>query len=903
MRDQLKTTDQESIAILGMSCRLPSAASPAEFWSLINEGRNTVSAVPDNRWCLSKPLLEETYIANASHAWRGCFLENIADVDWRALRLNPREAKVMDPQHRLLLELAWEAMEDGGYPIVRAANSDACRTGVFIGIQWNDYFRLLCREWQNLDGYAVIGNDHLFASNRISFTFDLTGPSQSINCGCASGMVALQRGCQALWSGEVDQVLVGAVDLMLAPDSQLAMAATGMLSKTGGCRPLDANADGFVRGEGGVALLLKPLSQVRPDERVHALIRGVAAAHGGRSDWIMATPAATQADVIRSACEQAGIAPTSLEYVELHGTGNLRGDPVEIEALGNTVGEAREPGQAHCAIGSVKAQIGHLGPVAGLAGLLKVVLGLEHGCLPRSWEPEHENQVLKLKQWGLNPYCSGRVWVRGTIGPRRAGVTALSLGGVASHAVVEEAPQSAPRDINVQPDGYLLVVSARTPDALVELSRAYLNVLKQAADIEVVADLCYTAGRGRAHHAYRLAAIGCDAAELADDIQQQIEKLSESPGTPLPKKPAVITGWSLEKVLISQCESAGLTVTEAEKLSGDEHRLLVLAFPDETEKVITMDLGAEKLNVFSLSRNQPSSLPLAFWAAAYLEGAIPDFSALIPDGRICSAPTYCWQRKQMWPEWLKPEYIGSPPGVSVHDPKRNSLLGSRLSVAGMQGVHVWQFQAKLLAGQGQQVSMHAIATAVAEQTGIQQHALDYPAELPTMSIASASEIQIVVTEDPGKGVATLKLYCRNGSSDWVLIGANAPKTERNTVDFILNELASTETALERRQLVRGYVLRLLTHVLQPELDTTTLEFVPLYDLGMDSIAAAEIKTHVERDLLIDLPNIEIFNANSSADLTYEIFRRYETERLIETISDVDSTSIGTRSDDQEIWTI
>jgi len=805
--EQHKSETREAIAIMGLACRLPGARSPAEFWSLIEDGRQTISTVPENRWQLSDALFDNAGLPDVSHAWRGGFLEDIAGVDWRALRLHPREAKTMDPQHRLLLELAWEAMENAGYPVARAANSSTCRTGVFVGIQWNDYFRLLCRNWQKLDGYSVVGNDLLFASNRISFALNLPGPSQSVDCGCASGLVALQLGCHALWSGEAEQVLVGAVDLILAPDAQLAMAATGMLSKNGVCRPLDAGADGFVRGEGGVVLMLKPLSRVRSDERVHALIRGVAAVHGGRSDWIMSTPAKTQAEAIQNACRQAGIAPGELDYVELHGTGNLRGDAAEIEALAETVGKARGHGVEPCAIGSVKAQIGHLGPVAGLVGLLKVVLGMEHGQLPRSWEPTEENPALKLTESCLTPYRGGCAWIGSGSTPRRAGVTALSLGGVASHAVLEEAPETPPLDAKVLPEAFILPLSARSPEALADLAAAYLEALEQAVNEQVVTDLCYTAGCGRAHHNYRVVAVGRETADLIEDLRRQAAGLREHPPRSVPKAPPVFVGWALDSELFGQCAAAGLTVTDPERLSGGEPRLFILAGPGETERLHDLNIGEAEVEVFLLCRERPASLPLDFWAAAYLAGALPDFSVLLSGGRICTAPAYCWQRKPMWPQWLTPELIGTPP--------------------------------------------------------------DFPV----------------------KGAPTVAFTSAEGELPIVQSGA------------IRADLASTRTAADRRWLIHGYALDLLTRVLQPGIDRTALESVCLADLGMDSIAATEIKAFAEQDISIKLPVASIFNAETINELTEQMFRRYETERLFEDAGDLSPSLPDTESENQQVWTI
>lgn len=898
-------SSKEPIAVLGMACRLPGAKSPNEFWELIKSGRREISKASDSRWRLSEALRDKSFLANASHAWYGGFLDDITGVDWRALRLHPREAKAMDPQHRLLLELAWEALEDAGYPVAQNEAHENHSTGVYIGIQWNDFFRLLCKDWQSLDGYSVVGNDLLFASNRISFSFNLPGPSQSIDCGCASGLVALQQGCNALWSGETEQALVGAVDLMVAPDSQLAMAATGMLSKTGNCRPLDANADGFVRGEGGVVLFLKPLSQVRPDERVHAVIRGVAAGHGGRSDWIMATPAATQADVIKSACKQADLAPGSLDYVELHGTGNLRGDPVEITALAETVGANRTAGP--CGIGSIKAQIGHLGPVAGLAGMLKVILGLQHENLPQSCQPELENPALDLTACGLNAYSGGQSWVSDSSHTRRAGVTALSLGGVAAHVVLEEAAPSLSRDSTSSPETLILPISARTPDSLQDLAGAYIHALQQCTNKQQLTDLCYTAGRGRAHHDYRMVAVADNAVDFVADITRQIQRLQQTPATAIPRQQTLVSGWSLNETQIAQCEAAGFTVINADRLTGNESRLMVLAFEDEAEKTLMLNSTEEMFTLFTLRRST-TSLPLTFWAKAYLEGAAPDFAQLIPGGRMCSAPSYRWQRKKMWPQWLTPELIGTPPGIySVANNSASSLV-SRLDIAGNPGIQVWQGSSATMVKDGQLV-IDEIVAVVSEQSGISRAEIEFSPKVNVANIAESTDIQIVLAPCGDTAITTLNIYQRDANNHWVPLNAEPHQlgeVEQQAAlqcDKILNELASAPLAKDRRNILHRYVIHTLVRVLQPDCELSLLETAHLTDLGLDSISVSEIKALVAKDLSLEIPASDVFNAQTAPDLTHELVRRYEAERLLAGINTQAKETPITPSDDHEILTL
>ena len=277
--------DREPIAIVGMACRFAGAANPREFWKMLLDGRTAVGDVPSDRWDRGL-LYDPDGGAGRLTSWRGGFLADIKSFDWQALRMLPGEARHTDPQQRLLLELAWEALEDAGMPLEAAQKS---RTGVFVGIMWNDYFRLLAKNWAALDGYALIGNPLMFAANRVSFALDLQGPSTALDSGCASSLVAFHAACQSLWLGESETALVGAVELILSPDSSIALQSTGMLSRSGSSRVLDDDADGFVRGEGGGIVLLKPLRRVSTSERVYAVVRGIAVNHSGRGDWLMAS--------------------------------------------------------------------------------------------------------------------------------------------------------------------------------------------------------------------------------------------------------------------------------------------------------------------------------------------------------------------------------------------------------------------------------------------------------------------------------------------------------------------------------------------------------------------------------------------------------------------------------------
>lgn len=919
---------REKIAIVGMACRLPGASSPDAFWSLIQSGEKAISPVPEERWSLAQGLNNDTEFAGSRHAWRGGFLENITDLDWLALRLNPREAKGLDPQQRLLLELTWEAMENAGIPVTPENRREKGKTGVFVGVQWNDYFRLLCRNWQALDGYTVIGNDSLFASNRLSFLMDLVGPSETINSGCASGLIALQKGCQAIWAGNVEQAVVGAVDLMLAPESQHAMSATGMLSKQGMCRPLDNAADGFVRGEGCVVLVLKPFSQVRSDERVHALVGGIDSTHCGRSDWIMAASKPAQIQVLNGAAQQAGIETKDLDYIELHGTGSLRGDPVEIEALAEATAHHlnQKPNQSLLPIGSVKGQIGHLGPVAGLAGVLKVILGMQHKTLPASIVPENENPALELAQRGFTPYRGGDEWAYDANSRRKAGVTALSLGGISAHAIIEEAPESLKSKTDkaeavnaernkkaAQNDHLLLPISARTSNALQNQAKAYITQLETISSKAELTDFCYTACHGRSHHEYRIAATGYSAAELIEQIKYQISP--EQTLVVANPDSVVISGVALSAELRQRCEGAGLNVCSTDQLKTEAKRILALASPSQQSQFSSLNGDIE---FFDLDETEQPVM--AFWARAYCCGARLNFSHLVPEGNIISIPAYAWDKRRSWPKWLTPELIGTPPQVvdaqtpatstsvdtSTNNHKNHLILGEPTRVAGMDGMFLWQLPVSQLIGLAEEkgdgaqktLGTQSILMEVAEKTGLSQSNINAPSDIPTEALQDILNIQLLL-KPSGNGKSELSIYGDKGDGQWhplqTQAGVENPEQQPeidHADDVIFEEFLpiaeELQQSAEPELIMLQYVQELLLRVLQPEdengalLSTLPKEASPI-DLGIDSISAVEFKTLVREDLQLELAVSSIFDAQTIGELATQILAAYQSAQTLQNL--------------------
>ena len=506
---------REPLAIIGVACRLPGAPDPDALWRLMMRGEVAVTDIPADRWLPDGLHSPDADAPGKIRTWRGGFLETapLKGFDCKAFGMIRREARMMDPQHRLLLELAWEAMEDAGVPFEDAA---AGQTGVYVASQWNDFFRALARDWERLDGYAAVGGAPMFAANRLSYALGLTGPSLALDSGCTGSLVALQAAAHALWLGEIDLAIVGAAELLLSPDSSVALSATGMLSRRGRCDVLGAQGDGFVRGEGAGLVVLRPVSKLRPQDRVYAVVRGVSVEQNGRNEWIMAPSADTQRRVVSRACEAAGVRPADLDYVELHAAGSSKGDPLELAALAGVVGEGRDG--APCLVGSLKPNLGHLGPASGIAALVKVALALHRGVVPPTLAPEVPHPAAPLEGAGVALAADAAPWPKAR---RLAGVTALSLGGGNAHAVLEGWAASARAP--AIPGPRQLALSAPTEAALAALAGAWADDLACASP-DRVDDLCMTAAVGRTRRRHAVLVEGDDGPSLAAALRTAVSE-------------------------------------------------------------------------------------------------------------------------------------------------------------------------------------------------------------------------------------------------------------------------------------------------------------------------------------------------------------------------------------------
>ncbi|MFO0958314.1 MAG: amino acid adenylation domain-containing protein [Isosphaeraceae bacterium] len=500
----------EPIAIVGIGCRFPGAHGPAAFWRLLREGRDAVGPWPSAR--------------DGEDARLGGFLDLVDRFDADFFGISPREAARMDPQHRLLLETAWEALEDAGQVPDRLRGEPV---GVFVGLSGNDYARLLERSRVAGDSHVVTGNAASIAANRLSYAFDWQGPSLAVDTACSSSLVAVHLACQSLRLGESSMAIAGGVNLVLDPSVSESLDRGGFLAGDGRCKPFDASADGYSRGEGVGLVLLKPLSRAIADgDPIHAVIRGGAINQDGRTNGLTAPNPRSQETVLRAAYRNARVDPGRVDYVEAHGTGTLLGDPIEARALGSVLSDGRAEGRP-CRVGSVKANIGHLEAAAGIAGLIKAALALEHGEIPASLHYQAPNPHIPFGELGLAVPTEATAWPDSET-PRWAGVSSFGFGGTNAHIVLEQAPAVTGSPGAAEGEEIVLPLSARDPEALRDLAGAYAELL---ADESVSpADLAYSAARHRAHHDYRLAISAGSREEAIGQLEAFRRGESAGPG-------------------------------------------------------------------------------------------------------------------------------------------------------------------------------------------------------------------------------------------------------------------------------------------------------------------------------------------------------------------------------------
>lgn len=517
--------DNEPIAIVGIGCRFPGAEGPRAFLELLRDNVDAIGDVPEERWDAQAIFHPERDVPGKTYARRGGFLRDVDRFDAQFFGISPREAASMDPQIRVMLEVAAEAFDDAGFDRAR----DAAKTGVFVGISGSDYQDVLLADRTAIDGYAVTGTAMSIAANRISHAFDLHGPSLAVDTACSSSLVAVHLACASLRTGETDVALAGGVCLLLRPEVTIAFSKGFMLSPEGRCKAFDAAGDGFVRGEGAGVVVLKRLRDaLRDGDAIYALVLATNVNQDGNTPTGIAVPnAEAQKRSLRDAYAKAGVPTSEVRYVEAHGPGTPVGDPIEASALGEVLGRGRAAGD-ELVIGSVKTNIGHLEPAAGIAGLIKTALALSNEILFANLHFQTPNPKIDFDALRLRVAIENEPWPVAPGCLRVAGVNSFGFGGTNAHVVlggVELADRDRGRAFDrasaaergegrVRP----LPLSARSEEGLRAEARRMSAWLEGVGRHAALDDVCYTASARREHHEHRLAVAGATQGALAREL-------------------------------------------------------------------------------------------------------------------------------------------------------------------------------------------------------------------------------------------------------------------------------------------------------------------------------------------------------------------------------------------------
>jgi phthiocerol/phenolphthiocerol synthesis type-I polyketide synthase C len=498
----------ESIAIVGASCRFPGAENLEQFWQLLVSAGDAVCEVDDRRWSTRLYYHPDRSEPGKSYTWSAGLITGVDLFEPSFFGISPREAAQMDPQQRLLLELAWQAFEDAGVP---ASKMSGTATGVYIGASATDYSDLRLGDPAGADSYFMTGSTLSILANRISYIFDLRGPSLAIDTACSSSLVALHHACEAIRSKKISGAVVGGINLLLAPYPFIGFSRASMLSRRGRCFAFDERADGYVRGEGGAVIVIKPLADaLAANDPIRAVIRASGVNSDGRTIGLSLPSECAQISLLRTVYRGAGVAPDDLAFFEMHGTGTAAGDPIEAAAVGQSLGQSRS---SPLPIGSVKTNIGHLEPASGMAGLLKAALALDREIIPPTIHCEKPNPRI--------PFAALKLRLVRDPEPMKAhersyaGVNSFGFGGTNAHVVLARPP----RREETSATGSLppLVISARSEESLRSLVRSWCTTLAEVP-AQRAPNMLRAAARGRDHHTHRLIALSEDPAATVQTL-------------------------------------------------------------------------------------------------------------------------------------------------------------------------------------------------------------------------------------------------------------------------------------------------------------------------------------------------------------------------------------------------
>lgn len=522
------------IAIIGLSGVMPLSEDLETFWSQIEAGQDLITEIPPDRWdwrdFYGDPALE----ANKTNIKWGGFMKEIDKFDPQFFGISPREARLLDPQHRIFLETVWKAVEDSGYQMSDLSGKNI---GVFVGVATTDYGDLLKEHGVEIQAQTPTGTAHSMLANRISYLFNFHGPSEPVDTACSSSLVAIHRAVESIRNGDCEMAIVGGVNVIIHPGLHIAFSKAGMLSEDGRCKTFDKRANGYVRGEGCGVIVLKPLAKAEADQdHIYAVIRGTAINHGGHANSLTAPNPNAQAELIFNAWQKSGIDPSTVSYIETHGSGTSLGDPVEINGLKKAFARLyqewnKSVSEPHCGLGTVKTYVGHLETAAGIAGVLNTLLFMKHRKILPNLHFKELNPYIQLDGSPFYIVSEPREWVRlkddqGREIPRRAGVSSFGFGGVNAHIVLEE--YETPRQSEVFTGPYLVALSAKNETVLKNYADRLSDFLEKKINLAgseppiSLAEVAFTLQTGRVPMEERLALVVTDMQELITKLRQYV---------------------------------------------------------------------------------------------------------------------------------------------------------------------------------------------------------------------------------------------------------------------------------------------------------------------------------------------------------------------------------------------
>ncbi len=522
-KDLNKDQTENDIAIIGMACRFPgNVNAPQEFWNFLLAGGDGIVEVPADRWENAAYYDANKERQGRMYVNRGGFIRGIDQFDPQFFGISPKEAPHIDPQHRWLLELTYEALESAG---LKAGDLKGSDTAVYIGQFMHDYeqMQLDAAAHKLMSSHTATGPSMTLTSNRISYSFDFTGPSVTLDTACSSSLVALDMACKALLNGDSHLAIAGGVNILLRPELTMSICKASMLSPDGRCKSFDASANGYVRSEGaGVVLVKKLADAMRDGDPILAVIKATGVNQDGQTVGITVPNGESQKKLLKQSLGRAGIAPQEIQYAEAHGTGTAVGDPIEVNALGELLG-ARDPDDMTCVIGSVKSNIGHMEATAGMAGLMKTVLAMDKGVIPQNIHYHTTNPAIDLEKLNVRIADQQLQWPDKPGTTRKAIVNSFGFGGTNANVVLEQAPRLAAKGADQKPvvnhELKLLPISSKTEKGLKDQANKYAEYLKRSDNTAELHDICYTASVKREHHKYRLAVSGADKTSMIQGLQ------------------------------------------------------------------------------------------------------------------------------------------------------------------------------------------------------------------------------------------------------------------------------------------------------------------------------------------------------------------------------------------------